>query len=132
MLTPADIKIYFKNNVTQDAFNDNDTTTNDDLINVLITDSYNELEPIENFIPNSTLDSYAKVLTSLSLIDRFGLNRNSFDGLNIKAEQINKIINEAIKEKITNNVTTKKSTNLSIKDDSINIISDSFIQGFIN
>ena len=133
MLSFNDFIQYFKNNVTEDAFyKDNSSDINEDLINQLIADSYSELEPIEDYIPSDTLDIYAKVLTSVSLLDRFGVSKGAFPGLDEKEAFIRNLIKKSLEKRISNNQIKTKTSDMSVKDDSVKIISDEFIEGFLS
>jgi len=129
MITPKDLLHFYKSNITADLMNTEDTNETDDtLIQTLIDDSYNELEVLKDSVPSKTLDLYAKVLSLVAFLDRLGIDKSAFIGLNDRADLIRKMIFENMTNTETN--MTKKTKISIVRNDDNTIITDDFIDRF--
>ena len=130
MTTIEDIKIYFKSDMGQDIFgNENDDGYNNEIIQTCINEAYSELSAIKDLVAVGTLNYYAKILSSGNLIDRLGIDRQAFDGLFKRVDDIRKFLSKVIIKKIENSKEIKRFTNI-VPDDT-KIITDDEINNYL-
>ncbi len=131
MIQIEDVKKYFSEDIGQDIFgNEDDNGYNNEIIQIAINESYSELSPIKDLVENLTLDYYAKILASGNLIDRLGIDRQAFDGLFKRIDEIRKFLTKVIIKKIENSKEIKRFSN--VIPDEINIISDEEIANYLS
>ena len=130
MTTIEDIKLYFKSDMGQDIFgNEDDEGYNNEIIQTCINEAYNELEVIKEVTNDVAIDYYAKILASGNLIDRLGIDRQAFNGLFIRIDDIRKFVTKIIIKKIDIQKETKRFTNVVLDD--TKIITDDEIKNYL-
>ena len=129
MISPQDVYNFLSANISDDIMLDDSGALDVSLVQAYINDAYSELTPLKPYTDdNAVLDVYAKVLSSVSLLDRVGIPRDSFSGLSKRAKEIRDLINEVILNK---RIKPSISSKLSVSENDINIISDDFIARFL-